>query len=826
MKRLKKVLSLVLVVCLVLGLTMIPSAKEPSAQAAGAGDDYRRIVHLDVGRKYFSVDQIKDIIDTMAESNYNALELAVGNDGLRFLLNDMSVTVGEMTYSSEQVTEGIKQGNATYSHTGELSEDEMDAIIQYANEKGIEIIPLLNTPGHMDAIVDAMEHVGIQDAAYGEAYQTSARTLNIMNETAVGFTQQLVEKYVAYFRNQGCSVFNMGCDEFANDIYASRNGMGFGALQDKGQYDDYINYVNSLAQIVKEGGMTPMAFNDGFYYGGVTNQGTFDSGIMIAYWTTGWGGNYLGVQSAATLAAMGHSIINTNSAWYYVLGATSGSFPLSHAQNGVANTKYNDVPGDNDPTPAGSMICFWCDEPNVRYEDNSSNVMNLIQSFAANNQEVFGSSEEDNPGTPDAGTVEKTITVAEGETIEDIISGGDFTGNVNRDELETSIADVSVEYVDVPGEMTANQWTQSNLPDGKYLIETNRGKTVLTDSKEGNKLQLSGAVSEAGESDLWTVTHASGNSYYVQNADGQYLNIGDESASLSQNRNTVTISYNNGMWRFSETEYTWQYPFGHTYYLNQFGGDTAKVAGGYDGSASDPGSQWNLYTLSSSEPVAGTKVTFTGKQAGTTYVTVGNVRYTINVTPQDLSNVEDLNINLFISTSPVWDVNDNSHNSDIALKAEDAYSEQGVNIADLVPAVGWWEWASNETQTVFWKGTVLPQGLHQTDDTTNDRSMSGTDYTYLRYWNDQWEHSADGIDWTAIRNSDEVNAYYLQKTTVTDEVDTYVKDWAFTTSNSQNQSGEVFQKALSFAVVYPNGNMNPATEEGFMRTPPSSTGRT
>ena len=103
----------------------------------------------------------------------------------------------------------------------------------------------------------------------------------------------------------------------------------------------------------------------------------------------------------------------------------------------------------------------------------------------------------------------------------------------------------------------------------------------------------------------------------MQNADGQYLNIGDESASLSQNRNTVTISYNNGMWRFSETEYTWgggggggQYPFEHTYYLNQFGGDTAKVAGGYDGSASDPGSQWNLYTLSSSEPVAANKGDF------------------------------------------------------------------------------------------------------------------------------------------------------------------------------------------------------------------------
>lgn len=818
MKRLKKVLSLVLSVCMILGMTMTVSAEGPEQQAAGAGDDYRRIVHLDVGRKYFSVDQIKGIIDTMAESNYNALELAVGNDGLRFLLDDMSVTVGDTIYDSERVTEGIQEGNKTYSHAGELSENEMDTIIQYANKNGIEIIPLLNTPGHMDAIVDAMEHVGIEDAAYGEAYQKSARTLNIMNETAVGFTQQLVEKYVAYFRNQGCSVFNMGCDEFANDIYASRNGMGFGALQDKEQYDDYIAYVNSLAQIVKDGGMTPMAFNDGFYYNGVTNQGTFDSSIMIAYWTTGWGSNYLGVQSAATLAGKGHSIINTNSAWYYVLGATSGSFPLSHAQNGVANTKYNDVPGDNDPAAAGSMICFWCDDPGVDYNTYSGNVKELIQSFAANNQDVFGSSEEgtDNPGTvtPDEETVEKTITVAEGETIEDIISGGDFTGNVNRDELNASIADVSVEYVDVPGEMTVTKVT-SNLQDGQYLIESNRAGTVLTDGRSGDGLLLDGTVAAPDSADLWTITHYRNSQYYVQNTDGQYLTIGDGSASLSNSREAVTITNNNGMWRISKSG-----TYGlRNYYLNHYGGGSSTTAAGYHetfgDAASDPGSQWNLYTLSSSEPVAGTKVTFTGKQEGTTYVTVGNVHYTINVTQKDLSDVEDLNINLFISTSPVWDVNDNTHNSDIALSAADAYSEKGVNIADLVPAVGWWEWASDETQTVFWKGTVLPQGLHQTGDTTNDRSMSGTDYTYLRYWNDQWEYSADGSDWTAIRNSDEVNAYYLQKTTVTDEVDTYVKDWAFTTSNSQNQSGDVYQKALSFAVVYPNGNMNPTTEAGI-----------
>ena len=156
------------------------------------------------------------------------------------------------------------------------------------------------------------------------------------------------------------------------------------ALQDNGQYDDYINYVNGLARIVEEGGMTPMAFNDGFYYGGVTDQGIFDSSIRIAYWTTGWGGNYTGVQSAVTLAAMGTLNYQYQQRMVLCAGGYIRQLPAGRTRRtALPNTKYNDVPGDNDPAAAGSMICFWCDDPSVDYNTYSGNVKELIQSFAA-----------------------------------------------------------------------------------------------------------------------------------------------------------------------------------------------------------------------------------------------------------------------------------------------------------------------------------------------------------------------------------------------------------------------------------------------------------
>ena len=198
MKHLKKVLSLVLALCMM--LTLMATSTVTTVNAAD--NTFYRIFHLDAGRKYFSVDQIEAIIDTLAANNYTHIELTVGNDGLRFLLDDMSVTANDTTYTSDAVKAGIQAGNKAYYNAGtynELTQTEMDTIISYANEKGIGIIPLINTPGHMDAILDCMESVGISNPAYS----TSARTVDVTNTAAVNFTLALVNKYIQYFAGKG-----------------------------------------------------------------------------------------------------------------------------------------------------------------------------------------------------------------------------------------------------------------------------------------------------------------------------------------------------------------------------------------------------------------------------------------------------------------------------------------------------------------------------------------------------------------------------------------------------------------------------------------------
>ena len=111
----KKVLSMILVLVMLLSLLSMAAFTLPASETGNSKNSYDyNIMFLDCGRKYFSVDSIKQIIDNASAAGFNYIQLAVGNDGLRFLLNDMSLTVKGTTYDSEAVKSAIHAGNEKY----------------------------------------------------------------------------------------------------------------------------------------------------------------------------------------------------------------------------------------------------------------------------------------------------------------------------------------------------------------------------------------------------------------------------------------------------------------------------------------------------------------------------------------------------------------------------------------------------------------------------------------------------------------------------------------------------------------------------------------
>ena len=369
MKAGKKLLALLLTVCML--LCMLPTV------AFASGSDYLKIAMLDSGRKYFSADWVKAFLYEAKADGYTHVMLAVGNDGMRFLLDDMSLTVGGKTYSSNAVASAIRSGNNAYTtaSSGEWTESEMDEFFATAKKAGIEIIPLLNSPGHMDSVLYAASSLTGTNCSYNG----SSRTIDVTNDTAVRFSQAFLQKYVDYFAGKGCRYFNFGADEYANDRYTS-GSMGFGSLQNSGKYGYFIKYVNELAAMVKQAGMTPIAFNDGIEFANKMSASvgsttyTFDRDIVVCYWSGGWSGYT--PRTAANLASDGFRIINTTGDFYYVLGKND-SFDNGYTY--AANWSNYKVCGTSLSASSviGGMFCMWSDYPGAETQTQEARKIRL-----------------------------------------------------------------------------------------------------------------------------------------------------------------------------------------------------------------------------------------------------------------------------------------------------------------------------------------------------------------------------------------------------------------------------------------------------------------
>ena len=851
----KRLLSLILAVILMIGLLPISAfATSASAQASDAEDTgYKyNIMFLDCGRKYFSVNSIKQIIDNASAAGFNYIQLAVGNDGLRFLLDDMSLTVNGKTYSSEQVSDAIHAGNEAYYNfnVDELTQSEMDEIIAYAASKGMGVIPCVNTPGHMDAILSAATSLTGTDCSYNG----SARTIDVTNATAVAFTQALLQKYISYFAGKGCEYFNMGADEYANDIFTS-GSMGFGNLQSAGKYSYYVTYVNAVAKMVKDAKMTPMAFNDGIYFNNNTSSGTFDTDILICYWSNGWS-SYTPMP-AANLAAKGFKLINTHGDYYWVLGKSDWQCSPEKAKG----FNYKTFQGGTINDPTGSMFCIWCDYPGAGTD--TSVVNNTAATIAA-----FGAA------LPKVKPVEgtKNVTKTDDTTGVSVTAPG-LTGLTVKEAAAPSIdtaAEGKVLAYDVTPTTESGNYAEAasvsfKTPSG-WDTSRVRGFVVNTDGTVTDGLT---GVVENG-SFTFTAPHFSVMGIYQLSADaptdinvavgstatvtvkdvnlsGIYHTENESIATVTvtgQNETTkpkyieATVSYselagNNTEW--TKTEYFYEVD-GNYYPVYAYYSSSYRYYYGYSTTDSNNnvkqvGSSWNGYTSvtgiyeqTGTEAIpASSTITFTGKAAGDTSVVIGGVKYNIHVTEKAPDNaLTDTSINLeyWITNNKVYNGSQTAANQyqTITTSTNGVITDEGVALADLAPNPA--NSFFDGTVTVYyWQAMRLDGGHKQTDKGGVDQTAAGTTLTHVRYHGVAWQYkTADGV-WHYFEKGDQLVAYYLQKTEVTKEIDTYVKDWGYSTgSTTPDQSSGEGQVALTVAVVYPDGTVSPTEGEMYSKS--------
>lgn len=792
-------------------------------------DNYDRILHLDCGRKYFTKDWIIALMTEAKAAGYNQVQLAFGNKGLRFLLKDMSV----LSYTDKQVRDAIQKGNKAYFDAGtanELTQADMDDILAAAAALELDVIPLFNTPFHMEAVITAMEELEITDSYFTKVDGTPERgCLNLSTEDAVNFVKALMQKYVNYFSGKSCKYFSFGADEYTG-----------------GWNDTFYSYAGEIASMIKTVGMTPRVFNDSYRSGSTTYINGVD---QVCYWYTGYSGNMY--SSAATLKRAGKQLINTNKDYYYVVSKNqitqwnspeiqyvfSGPYDEAtwiNKANQFNRDTFNNWAWINNTSVSsdGSMFCIWCDNPGAKDETQIAKETRMILRVMAarmqNSYDYQGADVLVDGGFDADGRIYhkdikdnkdiKDIYITVGQKHTETIDGnhpGPYEG------IDTSIATVTGNVI--PGTTTSPTLGDKYTLYGDSSISTATG--VISDGSNNNFLKVSGEsltnTTKIEEATKFTVVKTSTNKATIQVTDtNSYLKLMNTSGSTSSIM-AVEESYE---WEVGlGSDFCWQAGYNSYYYLAYYGENwTSNDNWAYAGHlyAVEPG------TTSTTDK---TKLTFTGVKTGNTEVTIGNVTYKVHVSDA-LADNGDLYVDFWVTSSMITpkDIATTNQNGHIyATYTKEQFSgEDGVLLSDVIPQEGTYQTGTGTSATshnaTYWKTRYLPSECRQKDVVWTNKNGVGTDtltegkggrdVERIRYWEGKWQYLAvNGGEWTTFTTSKDTSgnqmaAYYVIETNVTKEVTTYVTDW------SDEQTAKMYGVALDFCVKYPSQDTRvPAT---------------
>ncbi|QWF77765.1 family 20 glycosylhydrolase [Amycolatopsis sp. CA-230715] len=232
----------------------------PAAHVLDAPLRGNRTVMVDNGRKYFSPGWLRDLVRAMAWQKNNTLELHFSEStGFRI--------------ASDRHPEVV-------SRDGALTKDEVRQLITFAKRYHVEVVPALDSPGHLGQALAAHPElqVRLSDGT------VSKGDLDYSNPAARKLIGELVDEYADLF---GGRYFHIGGDEFAalHDPAKVPQLLGYaraevGASADV--YDGYDHYQNELVDLLARKGKTAIAYNNSWRV--EPRLEPLDKSVIVDFW--------------------------------------------------------------------------------------------------------------------------------------------------------------------------------------------------------------------------------------------------------------------------------------------------------------------------------------------------------------------------------------------------------------------------------------------------------------------------------------------------------------------------------------------------------------
>ncbi|WP_406483058.1 beta-N-acetylhexosaminidase [Streptomyces sp. NBC_01615] len=303
---------------------------------------------LDIARKHFTAGWIEDRVRELGDLKFNQLGLHFSDDqGFRI--------------QSDTHPEIVSQVH--------LSKAEVRRIIALAAARHITVVPEIDSPGHLGAVIAAHPDLQLRNVS-GVATRGA---VDISKPAAADLIDDLLDEYAQLFPG---AYWHLGGDEyqaltvsnpqasFPQLATAAKNAYGSGATV----ADLATGWLNDRAEVVRGHDRTPRAWNDGFFRGGTVQA---DGALQVAYWT----GKEIGARQPVEYLSAGRKLINYNDEFlYYVLGQPQ-TFVYPTGQRiyeqwtplvlrGTAA-----VPAKYDAQILGGTFAVWCDLSGAQTQD-------------------------------------------------------------------------------------------------------------------------------------------------------------------------------------------------------------------------------------------------------------------------------------------------------------------------------------------------------------------------------------------------------------------------------------------------------------------------
>lgn len=185
----------------------------PAAEIKDAPRFKYRGMMLDCSRHFFSIDFIKKFIDLIALHNMNTFHWHLNDDqGWRIeikkypkLIEIGSVRTGTVMGRNSDVDDSVKYG-------GYYTQEQCREIVEYARQRHITVIPEIDMPGHMKAVLASYPNLGCTGGPYkvGHNWGVYYDVLCIGNEDTFKFVEGVLDEIIDIFPSR---YIHIGGDE-------------------------------------------------------------------------------------------------------------------------------------------------------------------------------------------------------------------------------------------------------------------------------------------------------------------------------------------------------------------------------------------------------------------------------------------------------------------------------------------------------------------------------------------------------------------------------------------------------------------------------------